>query len=134
MGYLIKTNVIDALKEDRETSIMCYNDQPTRDIVNFCYDSMEREIDKLQQYQVDNVTEFNAGEIMNFAVAVLAGVAECARQEDTPIYQGDKEVDCFVKMSDVNEVINKCLFDMNIKAKDDLRPINASGPKNIRRR
>ena len=47
--------------------------------------------------------------VMNFAVAVLAGVAECAKQEDAPIYKGDVEDDYYVRLSDVNEVINKHL-------------------------
>lgn len=47
--------------------------------------------------------------VMNFAVAVLAEVAECAKQEDAPLYEGDREVDSFVKLSDVNDAINKHL-------------------------
>lgn len=48
-------------------------------------------------------------DVMNFAVAVLAEVAECAKQEDSPLYEGDKEIDCFVRLSDVNNAINKHL-------------------------
>lgn len=47
--------------------------------------------------------------VMSFAVSVLAGVAECAKQEDAPIYKGDVEDDYFVRLSDVNDVINKHL-------------------------
>ena len=47
--------------------------------------------------------------IMNFAVAVLAEVGERAKQEDAPIYEGDKEVDQWVRLSDVEEAINKYL-------------------------
>ena len=47
--------------------------------------------------------------IMNFAVAVLAEVGECAKQEDAPIYEGDKEVDMWVLLSDVEDAINKYL-------------------------
>ncbi len=47
--------------------------------------------------------------VTNFAVAVLAEVAECAKQEDSPLYRGDEEVDYFVRLSDVNEAINKYL-------------------------
>uniref|UniRef100_UPI0040576890 hypothetical protein n=1 Tax=Acetatifactor sp. TaxID=1872090 RepID=UPI0040576890 len=47
--------------------------------------------------------------IVNFAVAVLAEVSEYAKQEDAPLYEGDKEVDSFVRLSDVNEAINKHL-------------------------
>lgn len=48
-------------------------------------------------------------EIMNFAVAVMAEVAKCAKQEDSPLYEGDKEIDYFVRLSDVNDAINKHL-------------------------
>lgn len=48
-------------------------------------------------------------DIMNFAVAVLAEVTECAKQEDAPLYEGDKEIDSFVRLSDVNDAINKHL-------------------------
>ena len=47
--------------------------------------------------------------IMNFAVAVLAEVGEFAKQEDAPIYEGDKEVDMWVRLSDVEDAINKHL-------------------------
>lgn len=47
--------------------------------------------------------------VANFAVAVLAEVTERAKQQDSPLYEGDKEVDCFVRLSDVNEAINKHL-------------------------
>ena len=47
--------------------------------------------------------------IMNFAVAVLAEVGERAKQEDAPIYEGDKEGDQWVRLSDVEEAINKYL-------------------------
>ena len=47
--------------------------------------------------------------IINFAVAVLAEVGECAKQEDSPIYEGDKEVDMWVRLLDVEDAINKQL-------------------------
>lgn len=47
--------------------------------------------------------------IMNFSVAVLAEVGERAKQEDAPIYEGDKEVDMWVRLSDVEDAINKHL-------------------------
>lgn len=50
--------------------------------------------------------------IMNFSVAVLAEVGECAKQEDSPIYEGDKEVDSFVRLSDVENSINKYLNEL----------------------
>lgn len=43
--------------------------------------------------------------IMNFSVAVLAEVVERAK----PIYEGDKEVDMWVRLSDVEDAINKHL-------------------------
>lgn len=57
MGYLIKSDVINAIQEDKATSLMCYDDQATRDIINFCYESMEKEIDALTQYKVDSAAE-----------------------------------------------------------------------------
>lgn len=48
-------------------------------------------------------------DVMNFAVAVLAEVANFAKQEDAPVYEGDKEVDQWVRLSDVNVAINKHL-------------------------
>lgn len=48
-------------------------------------------------------------ENMNFAITVLAEIAERAKQEDAPIYEGDKEVDNWVRLSDVNEIINNNL-------------------------
>lgn len=64
--------------------------------------------------------------IMNFAVAVLAEVAECAKQEDSPLYDGDKEVDCFVKLSDVEKSINKYLNEQALKQMGECK-----GGKNI---
>ena len=40
---------------------------------------------------------------------MLAEVAERAKQEDAPIYEGDKEVDQWVRLSDVEGAINKYL-------------------------
>ncbi len=44
-----------------------------------------------------------SNEVMNFAVAVLAEVTECANQEDTLPHEG------FVRLSDVENAINKYL-------------------------
>ena len=51
-----------------------------------------------------------SNEVMNFAVAVLAEVGECAKQEDASIYEGDKEADMWVRLSDVEDAINKHLY------------------------
>lgn len=47
--------------------------------------------------------------VINYSVAVLAEVVERAKQEDAPIYEGDKEVDQWVRLSDVEDAINKYL-------------------------
>lgn len=47
--------------------------------------------------------------VINYSVSVLADVVERAKQEDTPIYEGDKEVDQWIRLSDVEEAINKYL-------------------------
>ena len=57
MGYLLKLEVMEALREDKETSMMCYDDEATRAIVKFCYDSMERELEQLRLYEVENEEE-----------------------------------------------------------------------------
>ena len=57
MGYLIKSDVIDTLREDMETTMMCYKGQTEQDIIRFYYENMERAVDGLPQYRVHNVTE-----------------------------------------------------------------------------
>ncbi len=57
MGYTRKDEVMRALQEDRETTLACYNSSEERAIVRFCYDSMERELDKLPQYVPESVVE-----------------------------------------------------------------------------
>lgn len=49
MGYLRKTEVLDVIHEDLCSSLACYDDFKTKSIVEFCYQSVEREIDKLPQ-------------------------------------------------------------------------------------
>lgn len=43
--------------------------------------------------------------IIDFSVAVISEIAEYAKQEDAPIYEGDEVVDYFVRLSDVNEAV-----------------------------
>lgn len=50
MGYLIKSNVINALEEDMHDTMMCYEGKREKDIIAFCYESMEQTIEKLPQY------------------------------------------------------------------------------------
>ena len=57
MGYLIKSNVIDALEEDMYSTMMCYEGKQEKGIVEFCYECMRRAIEELQQYCPDNVFE-----------------------------------------------------------------------------
>lgn len=57
MGYLIKSNVINALEEDMHDTMMCYEGKREKDIIAFSYESMERTIEDLPQYWPDNVFE-----------------------------------------------------------------------------
>lgn len=57
MGYTRKDEVMRALQEDRETTLACYNDGATREIVRVCYESMERELERLPQYVLESVVE-----------------------------------------------------------------------------
>ena len=57
MGYLIKSNVIDALEEDMQDTMMCYEGAQEEDIVRFCYKCMQRVIADLPQYWPNNVFE-----------------------------------------------------------------------------
>lgn len=57
MGYLRKDMVMDAIEKDMESTLMCYKDRASREIVEFCYECIEREIDALPQYRIDNVQE-----------------------------------------------------------------------------
>lgn len=57
MGYLIKSNVINALEEDMHDTMMCYEGKREKDIIAFCYESMGRTIEELPQYWPDNVFE-----------------------------------------------------------------------------
>ncbi len=57
MGYLIKSDVINALEEGMGNAMMCYEGKERKDIVAFCYESMERIIEELPQYWPDNMRE-----------------------------------------------------------------------------
>ena len=57
MGYMRKDEVMGTLQEDRETTLACYNDGATREIVRVCYESMERELERLPQYVLESVVE-----------------------------------------------------------------------------
>lgn len=57
MGYIRKDVALQAIEEDMETSLMCYTDKASKNIVRFCYECVVKEIDRLPQYRVDNVQE-----------------------------------------------------------------------------
>ena len=57
MGYMRKDEVMKALQEDMETTLACYNDGATRAVVKFCYDSIERELERLPQYIPESMVE-----------------------------------------------------------------------------
>lgn len=57
MVYLRKDSVLEALQEDMSSSLMCYDDEGSRDIVRFCYESAINKIDRLNQYRPSNVEE-----------------------------------------------------------------------------
>lgn len=51
MSYLIKSDVIEALNEDLETSLMCYEDENTKAVIRWCYDSIAKELDRLPEHK-----------------------------------------------------------------------------------
>lgn len=70
----------------------------------------EYTLDELQKvYEILDGKNLKADTLINYSVAVLAEVAESAKQEDAPIYKGDKEVDQWGRLSDVENAINKYL-------------------------
>lgn len=91
---LIRTNeeAIDCLIKNKPTS---------------GYQMLQESVDMAIEALKNKEGEKNA--VINYSVAVLADVAESARQEDAPIYEGDKEVDQWVRLSDVEDAINKYL-------------------------
>lgn len=48
---------MDAIAEDKATTLMCYEDRDSKNLVNFCYESMALEINGLPQYQPESVIE-----------------------------------------------------------------------------
>lgn len=61
MGYMIKSDILNTLKEDKEASLYLFRKNKKRrnveEIIEFCYDSMGYVLDRLQQYRTDNVYE-----------------------------------------------------------------------------
>ena len=77
MGYLIKSDVINIIREDMEVLLMCYDNEETKDVVKHCYESVAREIDRLPQYRLDNVVR----------------VYECKKEFE--LSKWDTDNDCF---------------------------------------
>ena len=57
MGYLRKDMVINTLREDMEDTKKCYEYYQEKELIKFCYNCMERVIDRLPQYYPENVVE-----------------------------------------------------------------------------
>ena len=57
MGYLLKSEVMEALHEDKETSLMCYDDKASKAIVKFCYNSMKYELDQMRLHEASIVND-----------------------------------------------------------------------------
>lgn len=74
---------------------------------NYCYESDR--MTALQELPVTTAEKIKADAIMKYSDAVLTEVTERAKQEDAPIYEGDKEVDMWVRLSDVEDAIIKYL-------------------------
>ena len=54
--------------------------------------------------------------LINYSVAVLANVAQCAEQENKPIYEKGRKIDNWVRLSDVENALSKYL-NCNVKEK-----------------
>ncbi len=57
MGYLRKGMVINALKEDMQDTKKCYEGYQEKELIDFCYNCIERVIDRLPQYYPENAVE-----------------------------------------------------------------------------
>lgn len=57
MGYLRKGMVINALREDMQDTQKCYEYYREKELIEFCYNCMERVIDRLPQYYPENAVE-----------------------------------------------------------------------------
>ena len=61
----------------------------------------------------DAIDKIKKETLINYSVAVMAEVAERAKQEDPPIYEGDKE-NQWVRLADVENALNKYLNIQNL--------------------
>lgn len=57
MSYMRKDEVNKTLRNDMETTLACYSGKQEREIIRFCYESMQRELDLLSQHVPENLVE-----------------------------------------------------------------------------
>lgn len=83
-----------------------------QDAINAVMQNYNYESDRLtalQKLPVMTEEKIRTNAIKDYSVAVLTKVVECAKEEDAPVYEGDKEVDQWIRLSDVENAINECL-------------------------
>lgn len=83
-----------------------------QDAINAVMQNYNYESDRLtalQKLPVMTEEKIRTNAIKDYSVAVLTKVVERAKEEDAPIYDGDKEVDQWIRLSDVENAINECL-------------------------
>lgn len=86
-----------------------------QDAINAVMQNYNYESDRLtalQKLPVMTEGKIRTDAVKDFSVAVLTKVTESAKEEGAPIYEGDREVDQWVRLSDVADAINKCLNDV----------------------
>ena len=83
-----------------------------QDAINAVMQNYNYESDRLtalQKLPVMTEEKIRTNAIKDYSVAVLTKVVERAKEEDAPVYEGDKEVDQWIRLSDVENAINECL-------------------------
>lgn len=55
MAYLVKSEAIEALREDEELTKACYEGEETEELIEFCYNSAIRALEELPQYRPESV-------------------------------------------------------------------------------
>lgn len=83
-----------------------------QDAINAVMQNYNYESDRLtalQKLPVMTEEKIRTDAVKDYSVAVLTKVVESAKEADAPIYDGDKEVDQWIRLSDVENAINECL-------------------------
>lgn len=83
-----------------------------QDAINAVMQNYNYESDRLtalQKLPVMTEEKIRTNAIKDYSVALLTKVVERAKEEDAPVYEGDKEVDQWIRLSDVENAINECL-------------------------